>query len=1479
MHSIGASEARNNLPGLLKQVRDGQGPILIERRGKPLAALTSIDDLAGVPDQNDGVEESDHPEAEALFEQAEALAKLGHWKWDEIEDRCTYCSKGLANLIGVTVAEYLDRTHSFDSDVAWAHPDDRARYRAVVGAAIEKCEAFTVEYRLVRADGTVITVQEASKPILDDEGKLIATQGYVQDISDRKEAEQALRDSEARFRDFAEAASDWFWESGPDHRFNWLSERHKRSIGRTPDPLMGKTRREIALEDTETEKWDRHQADLEAHRPIRNFRYRTKSSSGEIGYRSVSATPVFDHQGEFLGHRGTASDITDLVRAEQALQQAHDEMGRRVEERTAELAASQLRLVDAIEAISEAFILFDADERLVLCNEKYRRLLPEIADLLVPGAALEDLLRAAAEQGQVTDAVGQVDDWVHNRLRLYRTPGEAVEYQLSNGRRMLARDRRTREGGIVGIRSDITAQKQAQEALSSSVQRLRDIAEAASDWFWELDADLRFTYLSDRYREIAGVSPNVFYGKRWEEVYPRSAKRQPEAWTAFFDAVAARQDFRHFTHDDFRQDGRRRVIRNTGKAVFAEDGSFLGYRGTSTDITKEVEAEEELRLSEARFKAVVENSPSAIYLKDLEGRYLLINKRCTEWYGPTQADALGKSYEALYPEEAAAGMEVRDSEVLRSGTAMQWETAFLHQDGKLHDTLVVKTPVFNEQGEIVAICGINTDITERKRAEAGQRESEQRLRSVVEHSPSAIYMKDPCGRFRMVNPQFEEAYGVTADEVIGMTTDQLMPPPYAEQYMALDRAVLETGKIEEHEVESPFADGTLHQLLTTKFPVHDSAGQVIGVGTIDTDLTERKRAEAQMRASEALFRALVEHSPMPISIKDLEGRYTLFSPAAYRYLSWKIEPVIGKTARDLFPPQLAAAIDADDQETARSGAPVGQDEELIRDYGDDSLLLTKFPIQDENGTTIGIGTIGIDVTERERIRRELLRSQARLAATLHQAKLAYRRTESPDGTISEWSKEAAEILGIAEKDLPRDLNDYLQHLHAEDRVQVEQIYRNHLLSAAEPRDYHLEYRFLRPDGKAIWLNEEATAESDWADSAGGYLCTIQDITANKQAEEQLRQAQKMEAVGQLTGGIAHDFNNLLAIIQGNSEFLLDEVGTDNESVQAIKRAADLGAELTRRLLAFSRQQPLKPLPVDLASLVAGMSDLLSRSLGETIEVVTEAETGLWIAAADPGQVQNALLNLAINARDAMPDGGRLTITCKNARLSRKDLLTHPEVAPGDYILLAVGDSGSGMSAEVLERAFEPFFTTKDFGQGSGLGLSMVYGFARQSGGMVTLSSKEGDGTCAKLFLPRQSETRDMPSPSPARRAPSGRGEVILVIEDEEQVRRIAMKMLKGLGYQVVGVPEAASAWDLLDRDDRVELVLSDVVLPGGQSGIAFAKDLEERFPEIGILFMSGYPADAAARDEGPSQDKILLNKPFQRAELAVAIRRVLDSLP
>ncbi|MDA1132056.1 MAG: ATP-binding protein, partial [Proteobacteria bacterium] len=389
----------------------------------------------------------------------------------------------------------------------------------------------------------------------------------------------------------------------------------------------------------------------------------------------------------------------------------------------------------------------------------------------------------------------------------------------------------------------------------------------------------------------------------------------------------------------------------------------------------------------------------------------------------------------------------------------------------------------------------------------------------------------------------------------------------------------------------------------------------------------------------------------------------------------------------------------------------------------------------------------------------------------------------------------------------------------------------------------------------------------------GFHLLSQDITDLQKSEEKLRQAQKMEAIGQLTGGVAHDFNNLLAVVQGCAELLDATSGKTSMARETILRATERGSELTQRLLAFSRQQPLQPQAVNAQTLLTSMGALLARVLGETVDIQVETGADLWPAQADPGQLENAILNLAINARDAMDGAGRIHIECRNAVLGPEFVAKNPETSEGEYVVVSVTDTGQGMPPDVVARIFEPFFTTKEVGKGTGLGLSMVYGFATQSDGHVAVESEVGVGTTVRLFLPRASEPvrRDVVMPS---QFPTGHGESILVIEDAEDFRQLCVTMLRNLGYVVHDVGAAAPAREYLNSGADIDLVLSDVVLPGGESGPEFAADALHAKPDLKVVFMSGYTADAANRVG--FLNSVLLHKPFEMRKLATAVREALD---
>jgi PAS domain S-box-containing protein len=394
-----------------------------------------------------------------------------------------------------------------------------------------------------------------------------------------------------------------------------------------------------------------------------------------------------------------------------------------------------------------------------------------------------------------------------------------------------------------------------------------------------------------------------------------------------------------------------------------------------------------------------------------------------------------------------------------------------------------------------------------------------------------------------------------------------------------------------------------------------------------------------------------------------------------------------------------------------------------------------------------------------------------------------------------------------------------------------------------------------------------------------FIVVIADITTRKATEQQLRQAQKMEAVGQLTGGIAHDFNNLLGIIIGSLDLLAERVVEDPESASLAHEAlvgAIRGAELTKHMLAFARRQPLQPKIVNLNDTLPGITELLRRTLGEDIAIMISPASELWPTLADPFQIESAIVNLAINARDAMPEGGRLVIETANATLDDSYASQHAEVVAGEYVMLAVTDSGTGMPAEIIDRAFEPFFTTKEMGRGSGLGLSMVYGFIKQSGGHVKIYSEPGHGTTVKLYLPKAADgtaaTADVPHIAVEHMVGT---ETILVVEDDAKLRGIAVKLVRDLGYRVREADGAKAALAILDETDDIELLFTDVIMPNG-TGYDLARVARERRPHLKVLFTTGYSEHFVKSGDAADFGAHLITKPYRKQELASKLRSVLE---
>ena len=1049
------------------------------------------------------VAETNPERGQGLFEQTEHLAKLGLWEWDEVEDRAVYCSEELARLHGVSVEEYMRRTNSSEADLEWVWPADRSRVWRIAKEAREQKTGFEVEYSLVRDDGEVLDVVEVAAPILDGEGRLVRSVGFVQDITERKRAETALARTHALYEETERLArlGHWEWDEIEDkciYCSDELACLHGISVA---DYVRQANSTEADLKWIHPDDRDRY------HQAIEKFAH--EGVEGEIEYRLLSG------------------------------------------------------------------------DKQVL----------DVREVLKP---------------------------------VFDTNGSLVR--------------------SVGFVQDITERKEYEDRLRSSEALLKQATEMADlgHWVWDELLD-RCIYCSETLAKMNNLSVAEYLAKfnsldtLLPDVHPDDRARYQETVAEAKTKVMAYD----IIFRDWAPEGGYRYLRERGEPVVDANGQLTRTVGTLQDVSDYKRAEDAQKRAQVELEREV---------------------------------------------------EARTAELRTANRAL--------------------------------------------------RQSEKLFRSVVDNSPNAIFLKDLHGRFRLVNRPFQERYGLAASEIVGKTSADLFPPEIAGQYMTEDRRVANTGEICEQEFEVPFFDGSVHSIWLTKFPVRDDDGTITGVATISTDVTEAKKIRQALAESEARLREAAEIAKLGHYIwDDVENRCIYCDEEYARILGLSKEEALSSLAEFEADLEWVHPDDRDRyrrtiEEAWESGSLLQIEYRIVRRDGEVRYIheLGR-PTLGESGIPIqSIGTIQ-DITEVRRMSQDLANSEARLRQAVALAGLGYWVWDAVKDRCSYCSEENARIHGMSVEDYmvrASAIDEPFSLVHPDDRERVQSAFR----ALRQGQGQELEYRLVTPAGETRYVREIAVPVVDDDGVVVQERGSIQDVTEKIRAEEQLRQAQKMEAVGQLTAGLAHDFNNLLAVIHGNAEFLEDQTGGEDESTQAILRASQRGAELTQRLLAFSRQQPLRPQSVDMAALVAGMSGLLKRSLGETVEIQTLTTPELWKASADYGQVENVILNLAINARDAMPDGGKLTIECGNSRLDQAYVTMNPEAIAGDYVSLAVSDTGHGMAPEVLAHVFEPFFTTKGVGEGSGLGLSMVYGFAKQSGGHVTVESEPGAGTTVKLYLPR-----------------------------------------------------------------------------------------------------------------------------------------------
>jgi PAS domain S-box-containing protein len=779
--------------------------------------------------------------------------------------------------------------------------------------------------------------------------------------------------------------------------------------------------------------------------------------------------------------------------------------------------------------------------------------------------------------------------------------------------------------------------------------------------------------------------------------------------------------------------------------------------------------------------------------------------------------------------------------------------------------------VRDESGRIVAVDGAFQDISSLVVEQEKSATLSKRLRETLEGMSDAFYLLDDEWRFVFLNSKAEALLQKSRSELIGRSALEEFPETPKNVRAKFLAAKTENCQVRIHEY---------YPSLDTWFDIsaEPSAG---GLAVYFRDVSRDHERDVQLALLEASVARLNDivliSKAEPFDSQSGGPKVVYVNDAFERRTGFSREEIIGDTPRILQGPKTQR------EELDRIRTALGNWEpvraELINytKAGEEFWLeLDIVPLANEEGWYTHWIAVERDITDRKQAELALQASEERFRLVSKAAGSAIWDWDA--ATDQHWWRDGLlDIFGHDPDPAGSLQTTWRRHIHPEDLARVDAATRQ--IMSGEMTNMRMQYRFARADGTWAVVEGTAFAVSSESGEVLRVLGSITDISERKLLEERLHQAQKMETVGQLTGGVAHDFNNLLTVIMGNAEMLTEEL-SDNPELQPLARmclgAAEGGADLTHRLLAFSRKQALEPKVIDAARLVQGMDELLRRTLPENISVEIIRSGGLWKIEVDPSQLESALLNLAINARDAMPEGGKLTIEIANAMLDEYYVSFEPDVRPGQYLVIVVSDTGTGMPPEVLDRVFEPFFTTKGIGKGSGLGLSMVFGFVKQSGGHAKIYSEVGEGTAIKLYFPRIRTRKEAAKVERPQSKIVGGTETILVAEDDGRVREYVTAQLKSLGYRVLEAADGTEAFEILKREDGIDLLFTDVVMPGEMGGRALAKAASDLRPEIKVLYTSGYTENSIVHHGRLDENVRLLNKPYRREQLAAKVREVLD---